>query len=224
MRDEEPMDLRAYEFVGELKGSLSAHAEKIYEEELKTGREKELAEALFRSITESTTEGTVRKPTKLGVICRRAAASAEEMKRVIEQFRAEGCSFLMPPEGVELDDETTIDISHESLIRQWQRLSAWAEMEAKEAKLYTDLKRDAVSWKEKRRNPDWLYTARVESAYWAEHTRPADDELAKESSPQHEIQKYADCFRRDRWNNNGRTKPYVARQGIERRGTMVRSG
>ncbi|HSO75619.1 MAG TPA: hypothetical protein VLU47_12360, partial [Blastocatellia bacterium] len=184
MRDEEPMDLRAYEFVGELKGSLSAHAEKIYEEELKTGREKKLAEALFRGITETTADGqTVRKPTKLSVICRRAVASAEEMKPVTEQFRAEGCSFLMPPQCVELDEDTSIDISHESLIRQWQRLSAWAEMEAKEAKLYTDLKRDAISWEEKGRNPDWLYAGArlIEAQEWAAaHPNLLDDELAKE--------------------------------------------
>jgi hypothetical protein len=153
------MDLAQYEVIGELKGSLSAHAESIYEGDLRTEREKELAESLFRSITETTPEGqTVRRPTKLGAICRRAGATVEEMKPIIEQFRAEGRSFLMPPVGTELDEETTVDISHESLIRQWKRLSDWAEREAKGSKLYADLRRDAASWEERGRPTDWLYT------------------------------------------------------------------
>ena len=41
---------------------------------------------------------------------------------MIDVFRAPGRSFLMPPHGVELDDDSVVDISHESLIRQWWRL------------------------------------------------------------------------------------------------------
>jgi hypothetical protein len=211
------MDLPHYEFIGELKGSLSAHAENIYQEELQTKHEKQLAEMLFRSITETTAEGqTVRKPTKLGVICRRCLASTAEMQVVIEQFRAEGRSFLMPPQDVELDEETAIDISHESLIRQWQRLSAWAEVEAKEAKLYADLKRDAVSWQEKGRKPDWLYVgARLtEARDWASaHPILLDDKLAKEFLTNSlEMQKYAGLLSRcEKWISEGRDESLLLR-------------
>jgi len=183
-REVEPIDLRHYEFVGELKGSLSAHAEAIYQEELLSDREKELAEIVFRSLTETTAEGqTVRKPTKLKNICRRAKADVEELKSVIEQFRAEGRSFLMPPCGVSLDEETTIDISHESLIRQWKRLSDWAEIEANEMRLCADLKRSADSWKENNKNPAWLYRGMrlAEAKKWAaSHAEMFDDSVIQE--------------------------------------------
>lgn len=214
---EAPMDVAQYEVIGELKGTLSAHAESIYEKDLRTEREKGLAESLFRSITETTPEGqTVRRPTKLGAICRHAGAAVEELKPVVEQFRAEGRSFLMPPVGVELDEETTIDISHESLIRQWKRLSDWAEEEAKESKLYADLRRDAASWDERGRPTDWLYTgARLaEAQRWADaHPSLLEDVRAKEflaSSTQ--VQRYSGLLARARkWDAEGRDESLLLR-------------
>jgi energy-coupling factor transporter ATP-binding protein EcfA2 len=212
-----PMDLPQYEVIGEMKGSLSAHTESIYQGYLCTPREKKLAEALFRSITEATPEGqTVRRPTKLGVVCRRADATVEEMKPVIEQFRLEGRSFLMPPQGVELDEETTVDVSHESLIRQWKRLGEWAEAEAKESKLYANLRRDAASWDERGCPTDWLYTgARLaEAQRWADaHPNLLDDELAKKFlAASGEIQKYSGLLARARkWNEEGRDESFLLR-------------
>jgi energy-coupling factor transporter ATP-binding protein EcfA2 len=212
-----PMDLTQYEVIGELKGSLSAHAQSIYEGDLRTPREKELAEALFRSITETTPEGqTVRRPTKLGAVCRRAGATVEELKPVIEQFRAEGRSFLIPPLGVELDGETTVDISHESLIRQWKRLSDWAEAEAKETKLYADLRHDAASWDEREHPTDWLYTGvrLVEAQRWAEaHPNLLDDARAKKFlTAGGEIQKYSGLLARARkWEAEGRDESFLLR-------------
>ena len=214
---EGPMDVAQYEVIGELKGSLSGHAESIYEGDLRTEREKELAESLFRSITETTPEGqTVRRPTKLGAICRRAGATVEELKPIIEQFRAEGRSFLMPPVGTELDEETTVDISHESLIRQWKRLSDWAEEEAKESKLYADLRRDAASWDERGRPTDWLYTgARLaEAGRWADaHPNLLEDERAKEFiDSSTKVQRYSGLLTRARkWNEDGRDESYLLR-------------
>ena len=49
---------------------------------------------------------------------------------MIDVFRDPSRSFLMPPAGEALGAETVIDISHESLMRVWQRLDAWADEEA----------------------------------------------------------------------------------------------
>ena len=50
--------------------------------------------------------------------------------RIVEQFRAAGRTFLMPPPGTELQATTVIYISHESLMRVWRRMSEWVEQEA----------------------------------------------------------------------------------------------
>ena len=51
----------------------------------------------------------------------------QDVVDVIEVFRAEGCSMLMPAGPAALADAAIIDISHESLIRQWKRLKDWAQ-------------------------------------------------------------------------------------------------
>ena len=59
-------------------------------------------------------------------------------------FREPSRSFLMPPAGEALEPETVIDISHESLMRVWERLQAWAEEEAQSARLYRRLAETAM--------------------------------------------------------------------------------
>src|SRR5205807_169865 len=45
-----------------------------------------------------------------------------EVLAVLECFRREGRSFLMPPMAVNLKADREVDITHESLLRQWKRL------------------------------------------------------------------------------------------------------
>lgn len=52
---------------------------------------------------------------------------------VIDAFRAEQVGFLRPPIGIALDDETMIDISHESLFRQWDLFREWLNEEELDA-------------------------------------------------------------------------------------------
>src|SRR5208337_714439 len=81
----------------------------------------------------------VRRPTALGTLCALADATAAEVTDVIAVFRKPSRSFLMPPAGDALKAETPIDISHESLMRVWQRLKAWAEEEAESMRTYRRL-------------------------------------------------------------------------------------
>ena len=62
-----------------------------------------------------------------------------EVIPVIDVFRAPGRSFLMPPHDVALDGDSVIDISHESLIRQWGRLRTWVDEEAESRATYLRL-------------------------------------------------------------------------------------
>src|SRR5262249_42487672 len=53
----------------------------------------------------------------------------------VDAFRASGCNFLAPELDLTnprpLDGDSVIDISHESLIRQWKKLSEWLEKEGR---------------------------------------------------------------------------------------------
>jgi energy-coupling factor transporter ATP-binding protein EcfA2 len=161
----ERIDFAHYKQMGELSTTLCKHAEEVFNElDLKRGQP--IAEAIFRSITRVKEGKVVRRQTKLGIIRkspRLKGVSFEEVERVLNAFRAEGRSFLVPPlkqkpedEMQKLDDEVAIDISHESLIRQWDRLNDWALKEATSRELHKRISALTRLWLEKNRDPDYL--------------------------------------------------------------------
>ena len=81
----------------------------------------------------------VRRPTRMDTLCALAAASEAEVTAVIDVFREPSRAFLMPPAGEPLKPNTVVDISHESLMRAWRRLSDWAADEAQSAQMYRRL-------------------------------------------------------------------------------------
>ena len=81
-----------------------------------------VAERVFKRLTEKGPDNReLRRPTKLSRL-ERIRRSARGHRHGPQPFSREGRSFLLPSLEVELDDESVIDISHESLIRQWGRL------------------------------------------------------------------------------------------------------
>ena len=141
----EKIDVCCYEAIGGMSDALSRHADEAYSE-LKDERSRHLAALLFKALTEKGVDNReIRRPTRLKEICEIAGASREEVSKVVEVFRQEGRTFLMPPEGVELEPDTIIDISHESLIRNWERLKEWVKDEADAARIYRRLAEAAAA-------------------------------------------------------------------------------
>ncbi len=147
-RDGEPLDLRHYEAIGTMSDALSRHADEAYGE-LPDERSRLIAEKLFKALTEKGADNReTRRPTRLAELCEITGASLAEVVSVIELFRREGRSFLMPPAEVALDEESVIDISHESLIRNWERLKKWTDEEAQSARIYRRLAESTVLHRE----------------------------------------------------------------------------
>jgi hypothetical protein len=144
----DPIDLPHYEAIGTMSRALSLHAEEAYNE-LSTDRERQLCEILFKSLTEKGASGQgIRRPCKLSEICAISNAKVEEFKPIIEIFRKPGISFLMPPSTIQIQDDTIIDISHESLMRVWTRLMRWVEEETQSAEIYLRLSEAAALYHE----------------------------------------------------------------------------
>lgn len=138
----EPLDLRHYEAIGTMKEALSRHAEEALGELDEQGRS--LAETLFRALTELGADGKgTRRPVRLAEVCALTGGGADEVAAVAERFRQPGRSFLMPPASVELRPDSVLDLSHESLMRIWERLHRWAEEEGQSAQIYLGLARAA---------------------------------------------------------------------------------
>ncbi|MDH5608496.1 MAG: hypothetical protein OEY56_03370 [Cyclobacteriaceae bacterium] len=146
-KERESMDLRHYNAIGTIRGALSQHANEAFDSLNK--REKEICEILFKSLTERGSENQgIRRPTKLKTIAAIAGVSEEEVERVVDRFREPGRSLLMPPHGVRLQSETVIDISHESLMRIWDRLKVWLDEESRSAEMYMKISEAATKFQE----------------------------------------------------------------------------
>ncbi len=144
-KEEEPMDLRHYQAIGRMAEALSQHANEAYDE--LSRRLRKICEITFKALTEAGTDNSgIRRPTQLKTIAAIAGTSEEEVVRVVDRFREPGRSLLMPPHGVALHSETIIDISHESLMRNWTRLKVWVEEEATSANIYLRLAEDAHAY------------------------------------------------------------------------------
>lgn len=158
-----PIDLQDYEAVGGARDALSRHADEALESLGPLGQAGGAVERVFRALTERMAEGTeVRRPIELAQLCAicadpgpaapksrglrkiaeaggdvQATIGEAEVLAVIERYRRSDTAFLLPAPDQALQAHSVIDISHESLIRQWTRLRAWvlAEAEAKAALL-----------------------------------------------------------------------------------------
>ena len=144
--DEVTLTLTEYQAVGGLKNALSNHADELYERLAPEDRRS--AELLFRCLSKRGDDGRdIRRPVPLAVVAEVAQVPAETIMRIVEVFREPGCSFLMPPAGVPLQPDTVLDISHESLLRQWHRMAQWVQAEAESAAMFRRLEDTALLWK-----------------------------------------------------------------------------
>jgi formylglycine-generating enzyme required for sulfatase activity len=142
-----PLDLPHYEAIGGMKDALNRHAERAYGE-LGRDERKRIAERMFKALTVTGTDpGGIRRPTRLVRLCAICGATQGEVASIIEVFRKPSRSFLMPPAGEALEAETIIDISHESLMRVWERLKRWGYEEAQSARQYRRLAETAEMYR-----------------------------------------------------------------------------
>ncbi|MCB9251179.1 MAG: AAA family ATPase [Flavobacteriales bacterium] len=131
-----PIDIETYEKTGGLSKALSNHAEEAFSE-LKTDEKKKVTEAFFKTITLKGPDNRgIRRPTLFRDILKITGADENILREVINTFRRSDRGFIMPPESVELKENSIIDLSHESLMRIWERLSNWVNEEAESAEIY----------------------------------------------------------------------------------------
>jgi tetratricopeptide (TPR) repeat protein/energy-coupling factor transporter ATP-binding protein EcfA2 len=140
------IDFIHYESIGGLEKALANHAEIKYNElgdEGSTGPSKKqrITKMIFQALTEQSTEQKGgRNPTelkKMHAIAEAINATPEEVNEVTDHFRDPYTSFIMPPNNTILYGGLMIDISHESLMRNWERLSEWIKEESADARLYS---------------------------------------------------------------------------------------
>ena len=136
---EQTLDLDHYNGIGRMAEALSRHGDEVYEE-LPDDNHRLLCMKLFKAITEKQGDGRgVRRPLPFSEIDEITGHKREKLLTVIDAYRPIGRTFIMPGENVKIHDKIIIDISHESLMRVWQRLKNWVNDEADSARIYIRL-------------------------------------------------------------------------------------
>jgi Novel STAND NTPase 1 len=139
------LTLADYNEVGGLARALSNHADEAFTQ--LPDEQQRIAEVLFRCLSErGLAQRDTRRPVRLDTVAAVAGVSPAQVTAVVEVFRRPDRSFITPSAEVPLRSDTVLDISHESLIRQWQRLNQWVEQEALSADNYRRLEQTARLW------------------------------------------------------------------------------
>src|SRR5262245_21420150 len=130
--------LADYEAVGELQGVFAAHAAEVMERLSPSASA--IVPRVFKALVAGTTiSDAVRRPRRFGELTAIVAAERDIVLEVVDAFRAPDCNFLRPALVDPIDTDTIVDLSHESLIRQWRSLPEWLSEEAHAKSLWQRL-------------------------------------------------------------------------------------
>lgn len=179
---EQAIGLNEYEAIGRLERALSNHANEAFDE--LNVDQKHICEIVFKSLTEKGADNRgIRRPTSVAELARIAETTNEEVIKIVEVFRKKGRTFLTPPPHIPLTPDSMIDISHESLMRVWDKLKSWVEDESSAVKMYIRLAESgelfaqgktglwgppdlqlAINWREKQK-PNLAWAVRYNPAF-----------------------------------------------------------
>jgi len=177
------IELTDYASIGGIEKALSNHADEalagLNKEEL--GITKKSFQALT-AIDENSRK--IRRPVLLSQLKAITGAGEKHLLAIIDLFVKDGRSFLVVNKAGDTNDQV-IDISHESLIRQWNTLSQWVDEEGESAENYLQLaeatkmhkqkKKDYLSGSELQLALEWRETAKP-SATWANRYKEGFEE------------------------------------------------
>ena len=163
------IDIEHYNEIGTFRDALSKDADKALD-----GLSPEdliITERLFQALTDMDAKGRrLRRPAHLSEIEAITGANREKITGIIERFRTSNRSFLNLSED-RLKGDPLVDISHESLIRQWKTLREWVDAEAESREQFVRLASAAVRFKEGR-DVLWTDPALQLALDWQEKRQP----------------------------------------------------
>ncbi|MCS6789366.1 MAG: LysM peptidoglycan-binding domain-containing protein [Bacteroidia bacterium] len=173
---------------------LDEYYEKRYGERVPLEQLQQIARGIFVPLTRIDEGRAVRARLtlqQLTDILGLPGVSTDFVAKVAALFRDTQVSFLQPAlaEGQDhtLSPNDTLTVSHEALIRNWERLIRWAEQEAQSVRIFRELKFQVQRWLEQDRSPrlllsggsyqyfsEWYYPTRPNPA-WIRRNLPPDE-------------------------------------------------
>ena len=136
------IDLRNYDKAGQLAGALDLDAESALE-----GLDERVTSRVFKRLTKTDmSQRRVRDPARISELIAASGADRAVIDDIIRHFKEDGRSFVHTSSEEDPSDPR-VDISHESLIRQWARLRNWVDEERESRDRYIELAARAQKWK-----------------------------------------------------------------------------
>ncbi|GJH18423.1 hypothetical protein CBA19CS22_17795 [Caballeronia novacaledonica] len=128
--------------------ALNNHASEIYH--ALPSECQGVARCLFLALVERRENRVVRHPQELRHLFELVGSrERENLLAVLSAFRADGVGFLLPPAREPVSDDTLVDISHESLFRQWSRFQLWIEDERLDVAELNEWRQRAIRQRER---------------------------------------------------------------------------
>src|SRR5258706_524321 len=191
----EQLPKKVKEFYQEpnLQNVLDTHANKLYQsaEEYyhsKTGRTiseesaKEIIKTALTCLTKIDQSRAVRNRMtfkEIYNILDRPDIDLESVSVVLQIFREPGNTFIRPfiteeQESIKLSEDTVLDITHESLIRNWEYLETWAKEEFNNNTVSQDFEQQLNRWVQSGKSGDFLLSMGPLTYFetWFQKTKP----------------------------------------------------
>lgn len=170
-----PAEIKACYHEPNLQNVLDTHTNKLYEQaaryyQAKTGQvisdddAKAIIKVAFTCLTKIDQSRAVRNRMTLAEITNILGDkkyTSKEVGAVLNIFREPGNTFIRPfitddPETQTLRDDDVLDITHESLIRNWEYLETWAKEEFDNYAVSLDFEQQLNRWVESKKSNGFL--------------------------------------------------------------------
>jgi formylglycine-generating enzyme required for sulfatase activity len=166
-------DAAPLEAVGGLARMLSAHADAAVDAAAPDPERRYAIERLFSTLTDVNVEGkAIRRPQAFRDLVAVTEIGEDKLRAIVDALRSDGVSFLTPYSPLPIADATPIDISHEALIRCWDRLAdardGWLKREFDDGLIWRSLLVEARSFELDKRRVLSPATTDERSDWWRE--------------------------------------------------------
>jgi hypothetical protein len=135
-----------YEAAGEIESGLSLDADAGWLTVAEDPRLADLVRRVFLLLCDVSPDGQItRRRPRAEDVMRVTGAGLEELRAILRTFQQDDRNFLLPPADT-LTAQSTLDIAHESLIRQWKTFNDWVIGERTSAATLVRLRERAQRW------------------------------------------------------------------------------
>ncbi|MDZ8089159.1 MAG: caspase family protein, partial [Nostoc sp. DedQUE12b] len=151
-QDDEVLNLKTYEDLGGVEGTLQKRADAVYESLSAT--EKTVARRIFLELTQMGETTDVRRRVRLRELVN-SHHSLELLQQVSEKL-ADKDARLITKRDEQDSQDVILDVVHEALIRHWQMLREWKEEYKLGIAIERQIEGEAQEWERNEKKPGFL--------------------------------------------------------------------